>query len=340
VLKFLKRDTDAQLASDVRAGREARRRVRLIHRRILRERLGLFALMLAGGAVLTVVSAAIQRSGFMRGFTAGLMLAITVALVASLVILLGGTAPLMIGELAEQWTANQLRPMTRHGWRLANHVLVTSGDADHVAVGPNGVTVFETKWRREPWRLDGQDWDRDAALAQVRATARSISLLIGSDTPITRCVVLWTSQDRALPNRQIKRYGDTIVIPGPELNDWALRQGRAGLETDAADEAWARLSRHARATFAHEELHRPMPASFDEIARRWLVLFFSGVLGFLASGYVIRFSHSFVWWLAFTALLTLASFARVKWGGRTFTRALTVGALCANILGLGAVLAT
>ncbi len=51
-----------------------------------------------------------------------------------------------MAELAEQWTAQELRPLREHGWKLVNHVGLGPGDQDHVVVGPGAVVLIETKW--------------------------------------------------------------------------------------------------------------------------------------------------------------------------------------------------
>lgn len=71
-------------------------------------------------------------------------------MVRASLVLLSGTAPLMMGELAEQWTAQELRPLTKHGWRLVNHFGLGYGGQDHVLVGPGGVVLLETKSSATP----------------------------------------------------------------------------------------------------------------------------------------------------------------------------------------------
>jgi hypothetical protein len=74
---------------------------------------------------------------------------------------LTGTASTMMGDTAEQWTAQELRPLSKDGWRLINHFGLTSDDIDHLLIGPGGVFVLETKWSSTDWqsaagRVNGQ----------------------------------------------------------------------------------------------------------------------------------------------------------------------------------------
>jgi hypothetical protein len=80
-----------------------------------------------------------------------------------------GTASLDIGALAETWTASELRPLRRNGWRIANHLLLRFGDIDHLLVDPNGVLIIETKWSAYEW-APGTDRFQQA-IRQVKGRA-------------------------------------------------------------------------------------------------------------------------------------------------------------------------
>lgn len=108
---------------------------------------------------------------FVRGLALGTSLAEVAGALVVLVVIQTGTGPTMAGELAEQWTAQELRPLLKHGYRLANHVDVdVRGDADHVLVGPGGLYVLETTWSATEWT----DGDRffAAPLRQAQDRAR------------------------------------------------------------------------------------------------------------------------------------------------------------------------
>jgi hypothetical protein len=53
-----------------------------------------------------------------------------------------------IGGDAERRTARQLRPLQRKGWIVHNSVMADRGDRDHIALGPRGLFLLETKHRR------------------------------------------------------------------------------------------------------------------------------------------------------------------------------------------------
>lgn len=289
---------DRRLGSDAEAGRHARRTTRIIHRQVLRQKWRLFATTSSVIAVVTVVAVLVLDDPFARGLTVGATAVATIAGIAFVAVLAGGTAPLMMGELAEQWTAQALRPLQRHGWHLANHVLLNSGDADHILVGPGGVVVVETKWRREPWRHTGPDFDRDAAVAQAKAAADSVRHRLGGDVHVEAVVVLWTSvvNARSAPSGE-RRFGDVVVVPGPGLEAWAHRRGRHRLDDDAVARLWARLKEQKLSNAEYERTHSPIPMSFDNVALVVCGLFVLAVLGMLTSGWLFTATKSFPLWL-------------------------------------------
>ena len=139
------RRREKELEGDSRAGWSTRTSVRERHRAMVRVQwrplagLGLAVLALFG------VPAALVDGPLQRGVILGSGLTLTACMIAALVVLLSGTAPLMMGEMAEQWTAQELRPLSAQGWRLVNHLGLRLGDQDHVMVGPGGIVLVETK---------------------------------------------------------------------------------------------------------------------------------------------------------------------------------------------------
>jgi len=94
--------------------------------------------------------------GQFRAFCAGLVVAGDLGAVAFWVAQATGTASTMMGDLAEQWTASELRKLRRRGWRVLNHVMLKQRDIDHVLIGPGGVYAVETKWGPDPGRFQVQ----------------------------------------------------------------------------------------------------------------------------------------------------------------------------------------
>jgi hypothetical protein len=57
----------------------------------------------------------------------------------------GQVARLTNGADAGANTAHELRRLHRAGWKSVHNLHFQSGDVDHVAIGPGGVVVIETK---------------------------------------------------------------------------------------------------------------------------------------------------------------------------------------------------
>jgi hypothetical protein len=82
-------------------------------------------------------------------------------------------ARLHSGLDGEMSTAKELRRLRRAGWRAVHNLHCKAGDVDHVAVGPGGVVVLETKSSSADWKfLERQGvlngWDRQARMGTVR----------------------------------------------------------------------------------------------------------------------------------------------------------------------------
>lgn len=84
-----------------------------------------------------------------------------------------------MGETAEQWTASDLRLLDRRGWKVAHGVrLGRRGDIDHVALGPGGLLVVESKWRSEGWNDRYVTEVVERAVDQVRHGAKEVRLML------------------------------------------------------------------------------------------------------------------------------------------------------------------
>ena len=157
-----------------------------------------------------------------RGFVAGVWLASVVWFLVFLVVQLSGTASLMMGTTAEQWTAQELRKLRPRGWKVVSHTIPKYGDIDHIAIGPGGLLVVETKWRSDPTAFDDQDW-LTAECRKLSENARLIRLSLQArlqDAPTRTAFVCWSpggSSDRR--SEPVEMEGMTVVS-GPGLSAW------------------------------------------------------------------------------------------------------------------------
>lgn len=145
----------------------------------------------------------------------------------------------MAGELAEQWTAQELRPLQAHGYRLANHVNVDSrGDADHVLIGPGGLFVLETKWSATEWT--GNRFFTEA-LRQVTGRARNTWLQLKRHglPDATPVLVLWGNAAKPLTAATgVRKNGNVVVIAGSHLQRWLLSRSPGVLNPQQIDAAF------------------------------------------------------------------------------------------------------
>ena len=133
-----------RLASDTRAGVWARGKARREQRRFLKRKWRLFTGALLTWFALVAAAAAFMPGDLLRGMVIGAGAVAGPTGIWVLVIQLTGTASTMMGDTAEQWTAQELRPLSKDGWRLINHFGLTGDDLDHLLVGP----VASSSWRR------------------------------------------------------------------------------------------------------------------------------------------------------------------------------------------------
>lgn len=280
------------LASDARAGSWARRRARVTQREYLRERWRLHAGLMIGLLVLTLVVAWLMPTGFLRGLVVGALLVAGPAALWSWTLQVTGTAPVVMGDMAEQWTAGELRKLRTRGWRMVNHFVLAKDDVDHVLVGPGGAYAFETKWSATSWRSDfGQARLREA-VAQAKANARILRLwhpLKSRQVTVEPVVVLWGGGVKDWPvGERISQVEGATVLTGHALPTWAADRCATALREEQIAEVWSALDAQVTRRDAIDELNHPVPASVEEIVTRIGLAFLSSVFGLLFVGELVR----------------------------------------------------
>jgi hypothetical protein len=128
-----------------------------------------------------------------------------------------------------------LAPLTRSGWTIVHDVQARYGNYDHVAVGPAGVFLLETKnpggiielrdgiphlrRRHDPDAVTRLDRIRPCALAAAANLKEDIQRRTGQRTWVQAVVVLWSDFPEGLVDD-----GRCIFVHGPRLH--ALLYGR------------------------------------------------------------------------------------------------------------------
>jgi hypothetical protein len=189
------------------------------------------------GVFVTIGAAASLLMGWLFGPPRGAVMASALVggsyvLVMLLPDLLDSSSSRMIrGAEGEEATGRELKRLRRQGWQFVHHVPFASGDADHVAIGPGGVVVIESKSRKaELGWLRGTGQLRGWALqAESRAllTHHLIMQVSGLRVETRPLVALW--RDGSDPVDESIRNVD--LIDGSSLSDRLHRLPRR-LDTD------------------------------------------------------------------------------------------------------------
>lgn len=286
--------------SDQRAGSYARRTARERHRRFVRTNWrwltgpNLFgiAIFLPGALLLPDAAGA---------FFLGVGVTLILCLTAGAVVLLSGTAGVLMGEVAEQWTAQELRKLQLHQWHLANHVFLRgTGDIDHVLIGPGGVVVVETKWSGDPWFKGAYNRNRlDTAARTVTQSARDLHAHLGKPSiPVVPVVVLWGSGLGELPeSEQVQKMGHATVVTAAGMDAWLRTVQQGQVPPSDVERHWSALVSHIeRRESAMPEA--PIPSSVSEIAQRASLALGGFVLGLFFGAFLWQPIQHLPGWIA------------------------------------------
>jgi hypothetical protein len=139
------------------------------------------------------------------------------------------------GAEGERKTEKALAPLTRAGWRVVHDVQAHYGNYDHIAVGPAGLFLLETKnlggiveiqngvphlrRRLDPDAVTRLDRIRPCALAAAANLKEDIQRRTGHRTWVQAVVVFWSDFPEGLIDD-----GRCIFVHGPRLH--ALMHGR------------------------------------------------------------------------------------------------------------------
>jgi hypothetical protein len=184
----------------------------------------------------------------MRGFVLGVSLTALLFGAYHWCVIASGAAGSRMGATAEQWTDMELRRLRRSGWRIVNHVVLRRRDIDHIAIGPDGVIVVETKWTSSKVRLDGSDrWLADA-VAQVRENANDIRKVLGwnsfTDAVVAPLVVVWGPRVRPESDELVPGGDGVELVAGENLHLTLDLLGHRALTDDQIDDAYRKITQH------------------------------------------------------------------------------------------------
>ncbi|MGH9156786.1 MAG: nuclease-related domain-containing protein [Acidimicrobiales bacterium] len=256
-----------ELSAPGRTGRYARRQVWEQQRSYARRAWWVLAAM---GFLMPMLSVplALQFVGWPRGAILGFAAASGIWLAVLEVVIHAGAASKLMGIVGEEDTARDLAALTKRGWRTVHGLKLSAADIDHVAVGPPGVLVIETKWSGTVWPADlkpantfvGSTVDR--GIRQVRGNARDVKSLVGEaigDAPIRAVLVLRTSaapQDDSLDWVEV---AGVTVVRGQAFAQWLDTVVGEALDPDDIRQLWNALETQARTNDEEAAVDDGMP---------------------------------------------------------------------------------
>jgi hypothetical protein len=231
-----------------------------------------------------------------------------------LVVIIGsGAAPQMMGAMGESATAHDLRSLRRRGWHLVNGAMKTTRrDIDHIAVGPGGLLVVETKWSSDPWPINAPDtrnMDNRMRNAAEQANDNAKAALdwfreSDPDIPITSVAVFWTGARSESSMWRPYRDGKAVLVHGPDLRRWLEAElPSEGLTTAQVERAWSELVRRADAQDEKDKIAGVVaPPTMRGLAVEWVL---KPVVGVVLAAYAFSLTRYASDWLV-TALATIA----------------------------------
>jgi hypothetical protein len=148
-----------------------------------------------------------------------------------------GKGNLVIGRMAMSSTEDVLRRRRGKGWRVAQDATLGRGhEIDHIAIGPGGVIVVETKWRRDV-RDDALSWAARQALQGTREVTGVLRSVV-QDAPVVPVVVVWgPDSSEGLP----RSIDGVRVVHGPDFAAWLDTFDADRLTAPEVQSAWERL---------------------------------------------------------------------------------------------------
>ena len=247
--------------------------------------------LLAEGAVLLAFTPlALLAPTWLRDFIVGGWAVFVGWLLWHQVVVESGSSTRDMGALAEQWTSNDLKLLRRRGWRVINHIVLRHWDIDHVAIGPGGLLVVQTKWSSDEAALR----DLTSVTAGLRADAEDVRLMLKARLAQLRpaVVVVWgpaARRDDALPSEAV---AGVHVVAGRHLASLLKSFDDHGVDAEAFDRAWETLAKHVERRDARDvSLSGRAPRSLQSRLGDALLVSFVAASGLEASVLGLRWLH-------------------------------------------------
>ena len=281
--------------------------------RYMRSHVPFIIISLAGVLCIAAVEWLIlsSRPGF-QGFATGLTVGVGISILYHWLVVSSGAAASVMGQAVEEWTDSELQRLRRKGWRHVNHLMIksTSGDVDHVAVGPDGVLVIETKWRSAEVNVDNlSHWTHDA-VNQARQNRDDVRRFLGwreRDRRPVEALVVWWGPEVTHESTEAVLANDVNVMAGEHLSDELDALSDVRLSPEEIDEIYAKLKTRVEKVDENEsKIAEPATPTLQERANRWVRNAVAAYAGLLLA----TLSFNLGWWaLAAIGSLTVAGIA-------------------------------
>ncbi len=213
---------------------------------------GIAIVVLLAGVGSLAVAFWIPGTSLLRAYAAGAFFAAAVGYLAHWVSVASGSTGSAMGQVAEQWTATELRRLRRRGWKYLNSVMFRRWDVDHIAVGPNGVIVIETKWRSDPVDLAQPDEYLLRAANRLHRDERDVAGHLGwgtavkPDAWITSVLVVWGPSITQSEEGLLRIRDGVYVLAGEHLRENLAELTEQALTSDEIDAVFDKLDTQAR----------------------------------------------------------------------------------------------
>jgi len=222
--------------------------------RIRRTRAYLVVILLGGVAIIAFLGLMPLVSGippFWRGLGAGVAVAILVGGVVWSLLTTDGSMSWRVGAFGELWTSEVLRRLGPE-WTVLNNLRVPGAneitrEIDHVAVGPGGVMVVETKlWPAKERQLDttsSSDVNGAAQSAQRHAgVVRWFLTGIAPDEVVMPTVMFWGSDLMSPHEVVVTNRNGVAIVHGRDSASWLQRaRSHAPIDTETITAALEKL---------------------------------------------------------------------------------------------------
>jgi len=247
----------------------------------------------------------LKFEGVARGTVLGASVASGLWFDAWIAVVWTGAASKFMGVNGELWTADEIRKLDDKGWRLINGLHLNSRyDIDHVAVGPGGVLVVESKWSASAWPLNGSgpkfmEGQLSKAASQVQNNARDVADFLGNtfpDIPVTAIAVFWSGTRSDGVGWRTWGDGRTVLTHGSDLRRWLKDElPSSGVNAESVESAYTLLAAQADdQDRARAESGETTTSTLRGITAEWVVKPMAGMFLAAYSLSIDRFVHSWI----------------------------------------------